>query len=426
MSDNLDHESLDATNSLAHIIETGDTEEVAMILGSRDKIRCAGIVRPGVKVPKKTCTKEELAIFKRMEAEGHGYDDIDVAMGGKPKSKDSKLFPSNSDYFVVRDVDFKKPADAQYIRDHYADHDGKVRRIPVWFTVGDIDKVVPHSFKGFDGSGSVRCASFYEGKKLQFKYLPKDHKGPSKAEDWKILDTDDEEKASKACGYKVSFGGMYRVNVVGLRGLEEVIVPTKSWYGLGYSVATLRRTRSVLGRFDGLVNGQPIFELCKVPEEVIAPDGKKQKQWIVTLELSIDPIELARYAEPQAVAARSATALSLLTGRRAEPEATPEPVPAAAVIPPAQDVPPADDFDRAKAIAAVVALVAPHGLTEQEIAIYAASQGMGEDLSTFDKAGMTNLYMHIRYCLKADVEDFVEKVRDICQSPAPASDDEPF
>ena len=182
-------------------------------------------------------------------------------------------------------------------------------------------------------------------------------------------------------------GSTRRKILNGLRGLEEVIVPTKSWYGLGYSVATLRRVRSVLGRFDGLVNGQPIFELCKVPEEVITPDGKKQKQWIVTLELSIDPIELARYAEPAAVAARSASALSLLTGRRPEPEPveeTPAPVPA-------PESPAADAFDRQKAIDAVVGLVSAHGLTEKEVAIYAASQGMGEDISTFDKASMTKL-----------------------------------
>jgi hypothetical protein len=419
-------ESLDATNSIAHVIETGDTEEVAMILGNRERIRCAGIVRPGVKVPKKSCTEKELAIFKRMEAEGYGYDDIDVAMGGKPKSKDSKLFPSNSDYFVVRDVDFKKPSDAQYIRDHYADPDGKVRRIPVWFTVGEIDRVLPHNFKAFDGSGSVRCASFYDGKKLKFKYLPKDLKGPTKAEDWKVLDTDDEEKASKACGYKVTFGGMYRVNVVGLRGLEEVIVPTKSWYGLGYSVATLRRTRSVLGRFDGLVNGQPLFELCKVPEEVITPDGKKQKQWIVTLELSCDPMELARYAEPQAIAARSAEALSLLTGRRAPVSEQPpaEPIATAHVEPP-PPVAPAEDFDRVAAINAVVSLVTANGIGERAIGIYAASQGMGEDLSTMDKAGMTDLYKHVRAAMKEDAEAFVAMVKDIAGIDA-GGDDEPF
>jgi len=316
------HEQLDATNSLVNVIETGDTEEVAMILGHKEKIRCAGIVRPGIKVLKKSATPAEVAKFKQMEAEGYGYDAIDIALGGKPKTATSKLFPSNSDYFVVRDCDFKKAGDAQFIRKNYADPDGRVRRIPVWFTVGQIDRVMPHGFKAFGGDGHVRCASFYDDAdgRLKFRYVPKALLNP-KADDWRVLDSDDEDEAGKACGYKVTFGGMYRVNVVGLRGLEEVIIPTKSWYGLGYSVATLRRVRSILGRFDGLVNGKPFFELCKVKEEVTTPDGKKQDQWLVTLELSVDPIELAQYAEPQAVAARASRAMQMFSGAPASPPA---------------------------------------------------------------------------------------------------------
>ena len=335
------HEQLDATNSLVNVIETGDTEEVAMILGHKEKIRCAGIVRPGIKVLKKGAKPEEIAKFKQMEAEGYGYDQIDIALGGKPKTATSRLFPSNSDYFVVRDCDFKKPGDAQFIRKNYADPDGKVRRFPVWFTQGQIDRVMPHGFKAFDGNGHVRCFSFYnDAGDLCFRYVPKAVANPKKglvAEggDWLILDSDDEDAASKACGYKVSFGGMYRVNVKGLRGLEEVIIPTKSWHGLGYSVATLRRVRSILGRFDGLVNGAPFFELCKVQEEVTTPDGKKQDQWLVTLELSVDPIELAQYAEPTAVAARASRAMQMFSGAPA-----PAPVAPAAPAPgPLSDLP---------------------------------------------------------------------------------------
>ena len=331
---------LDATNSLVNVIETGDVEEVSMILGHKEKIRCAGIVRPGIKVLKKGAKPEEIAKFKQMEAEGYGYDQIDIALGGKPKTATSRLFPSNSDYFVVRDCDFKKAGDAQFIRKNYSDPDGKVRRIPVWFTQGQIDRVMPHNWKAFDGNGHVRCFSFYnDAGDLCFRYVPKSVANPKKGlvsegGDWLILDSDDEAEAGKACGYKVTFGGMYRVNVVGLRGLEEVIIPTKSWYGLGYSVATLRRVRSILGRFDGLVNGQPFFELCKVKEEVTTPDGKKQDQWLVTLELSVDPIELAQYAEPTAVAARASRAMQMFSGAPA-----PTVAPAASAPGPLSDLP---------------------------------------------------------------------------------------
>ena len=430
-----EHEQLDATNSLINVIETGDEAEVEMILGHKERIRCAGIVRPGVKVPKNSCTAAEKAKFKELEAQGQGYDSIDVALGGKPKSASSKLFPSNSDFFVVRDCDFKKPADAQYIRQHYSDPDGHVRRIPVWFTLGEIDRVLPHNYKAFDGSGSVRCASFYDGKQLKFRYLPKGVQNP-KAEDWKILDADDEDAAGKACGYKVTFGGMYRVNVVGLRGLEEVIIPTKSWHGIGYSVAMLRRVRSILGRFDGLVNGQPIFELCKVQEEVTTPDGKKQNQWLVVLELSIDPIELARYAEPQAVAARASRAMQMLTGGETVKAPTPAPLPlqqAVALTPADKDLPAglgeaAADLTlppqgegttsagggltrQQKGVQALVDLAAPHGLTVKDLDNLAASTYQGVAVNDLELSQLENFYRVVQANLRENREGFVADVK---------------
>lgn len=436
MSDHIE-EGTDNTNAIANIVETGDLHEVAMILGDRERVRHAGVIRPGIKIPLAGCSEKQKKIYAVMLDEGNGFEAIDAAMlqaADKSYTKKTCLRPANSDYFTVRDEDFRRPEDAQYIRKHFADADGKVRRIPCWFSQSDINKVMPHNFRAFS-KGGLRCVSFYDGSKLKFKYLPKSFQGIPKAEDWKILDSDDEKKATEACGIEVKFGGMYRVYVPGTRGAGEIICPTQSWYGLGESVGVLRRVRSILGRFDGLLNGNHFFELCKVPEMVTTPDGKRQQQWIATLELAVDPMELARYAEPQAVAARSAQAFSLLTGRslavtdmpRTEsvnsadsmPE-TPEPAPEPPVV-----TPPADSFDRVAAINAVVALVSSNGIGEREIGIYAASQGMGEDLSTMDKSGMTDLYKHVRGALKEDAEAFVAMVKEIAGVDA-GGDNEPF
>lgn len=428
MSEQLPEEGLDNTNAIANIVETGDLHEVAMILGDRERVRHAGVIRPGIKIPLSGCSQKQKDIYSRMLDEGHGFEAIDSAMlqvAEKGYTKKTCLRPANSDYFTIRDEDFRRPADAQYIRNNFADTDGKVRRIPCWFSQSDINKVMPHNFRAFS-KGGLRCVSFYDGSKLKFKYLPKEFQGSPKAEDWKILDSDDEALATKACGIEVKFGGMYRVYVPGTRGAGEIICPTQSWYGLGESVGVLRRVRSILGRFDGLLNGDAFFELCKVPEMVTTPEGKRQQQWIVTLELAADPMALARYAEPQAVAARSAEALSILTGRRAPVAEQPpvEPVATAHVEPP----PPAvhtEDFDRVAAINAVVSLVTANGIGEREIGIYAASQGMGEDLSTMDKAGMTDLYKHVRAAMKEDAEAFVAMVKDIAGVDA-GGDDELF
>lgn len=437
MSDNQHEEGLDNTNAIASIVETGDLHEVSMILGNRERIRHVGVIRPGIKVLLRDATDAQKKLYEQMLNEGHGFDAIDAELlkiAPKGYTKKTCLMPSNCDYFVVRDEDFKRPSDAEYIRKNYADPDGKVRRIPCWLPVSDIEKAIPHNFRAFDGGANLRCVSFYEGSKMKFRYLPKDTKLPAKQEDWKILDTDDEEKATKACGYKVVFGGMYRVYVPGVRSAGEIVIPTRSWYGLGESVSILRRVRHILGRFNGLFNGNAFFELCKVAETVKTPDGRRQQQWIVTLELAVDPMELARYAEPQAVANRSLQALSLLTGKVPHPvveepetdalpadlgpthapqsEPTPSPEPAAK---------PAEEFDRRSAIMSLSGLVMPHKLTLDEIIIYAASQGMGEDVNEMSRGEMVSLYKHVKESLGQDADGFAAMVRDIAgteQMPA--------
>lgn len=316
MSEDLDHNT-----ALANLIETGDSEEVAMILGHKDRLRCGGVIRTGIQFPNSKCTEKERAIYAEMDAQGVGYDTINRAMGGEPKTRTSKLVPKNVDYFVVRSCDFQKPADADFITKNFANADGKVRRFPVWLSVGDIEKVLFHGFRAFSGSQLV-ATSFYDGKKLKVRYLPKDFKFPVKREDWLIADFNPDTGRKDAKGHPLDpvgrslvFGGYFRFNVPGLRGFDEIVIPTRSFHGMSYSVALLRRIRSILGRFDGLLNGQPFLEMVKVTEEVKTPDGKKQNQFIPVLELAIDPMELARYAEPRAVVARAQQAMHSLTGR---------------------------------------------------------------------------------------------------------------
>ena len=430
-------EGLDNTNAVASIIETGDLFEVNMILGNRERVRHAGVIRPGIKIPLASCTKEQQAVYARMLDEGHGFDEIDAEMLKiAPKGYDKKtcLRPANSDYFTIRDEDFKRPADAEYIRSHYADSDGKVRRIPCWLPLSDIEKVVPHNFRAFGGAANLRCVSFYDGSKLKFRYLPKDHKGPAKPEDWRVLDSDDEEAASKACGYKVVFGGMYRVYVPGVRSAGEIVVPTRSWYGMGEAVAILRRVRSILGRFDGLFQGQSFFELVKSQETVKTPDGKRQQQWIVTLELSVDPMELARYAEPQAVAARSAHAMRMLTGGQpgaasvvassqvpvvsasattlsAEPapvvhgnEMSSEPHLSAGEN---GDQPGLQAGDKQPALDALNTLIAPHGLFMADMETLYVSMHSGVEMAEATMDELRKFYGAVLHQLKTNTERFV-------------------
>lgn len=320
MSEN--QEDLDHNSSMQNLIETGDAEQVAMILGHKDRLRCGGVIRTGIQFPNSKCTPAEKAIYAEMDAQGIGYDAINRAMGGEPKTRTSKLVPKNVDYFVVRECDFTRPSDAKFIRDNFADADGKVRRFPVWFSVGEIERVIPHRFNCFSGSMLV-ATSFYDKNDptLKVKCLPKDFKGYApKREDYSnVIPVDDANPVDKF-GRKLQFGGFFRFNIPGLRGFDEIIIPTRSWFGMGYSVALLRRVRSILGRFDGVLNGQHLFEMVKSPEEM-THDGKRMTQFIPVLELAghLDPIALAQYAEPQAVVSRARNAMSALSGHRPAP-----------------------------------------------------------------------------------------------------------
>jgi hypothetical protein len=151
-----------------------------------------------------------------------------------------------------------------------------------------------------------------------------------------------------------------KFHVAGLNSFDEVVCVSRSWNGASFSVALLRRIRSILGRFDGLLNGNPFLQLSKVQEEVKDPKGNKVTQYIPVFELNknVNPMELARYAEPQAVVARARNAMSALAGPRSAPvaqdresysdnqdresystEPTPVAEPVAPVVPPVDEVP---------------------------------------------------------------------------------------
>ena len=379
-------DGVDTTTAAAHILESGGDEEVRMLLGDRDRIRFAGMIRAGKQVPIKDCTDAEKKLFLELEAQGIPYDEVNRKMGGKPKSRDSKLTMVNTDHFVLRSCDFKKPSDCEFILKNYSDSDGHVRRIPVFFTVSSIEQAIPHGFKAFNGSNQLRCVSFYDGDVMKFRYLPKSVTAPTKT-DWLILESQDEDEATKACGYAVTFSGLFIVNVKGLRGIGPCVISSKTWNGFADSVAILKRIKSRLGRFDGLLNGEHMFELCKV-QEYVQHAGKRVKQQIVTLELCIDPMEIERYREPQQVAARSLNALRQLTGHalnsgvaEASPLPSPSPTPVPAAVSEEQSPAPPECPEELKpAVAYIEKLAGHYNVGMAKLRVYFSSLHGGLDL----------------------------------------------
>jgi hypothetical protein len=398
------------THGVASVLDSGDEEQLSMILGSRERIRKAGVIRAGVKILKGTPSAEDRKAFDDLEKKGLSYDDIDRALGGMPKSAKTKLRPTNVDHFVVRECDFQRPTDAQFIRDNYADPDGKVRRIPIWLTQSDILSVIPHNFRAFDGGQNVRAASFYENGKLKFKYLPKGV--AANAANWKVAEVNEDEQhavdfVSKACGFQVQFGGLYRVNVVGLKTFGECIIPTRSWYGLGDAVAILKRVRTILGRFDGLVDGKHFLELVKVPESVKTPDGKTVTQHIITIDAAVDPMVLAQHAERASFRGRQA--IDILNGIGTETgsgdnfstpaDLSPSPLPPDPVESESGPSP-----EVTGAIAAIKTLVP--GMPDDHLSCF-AHVALGHSMTTASVDVLRSLYRKIRDEIEAtDLEAF--------------------
>lgn len=404
------------TTGVARIIESGDIEDVKTILGDRDRIRYSGIIRPGIKIPKASCSEKEKKIYADLYAEGKSFDEIDEAMGGKSRTSTSKLRPSNCDYFTVRECDFRNPADAHMLMDKYADPDGKLRRVPCWFPIGDIHLVIPHNFRGFGGDGSVKCYSEYEGEKLVCHYISREEDDKARKDKRKpkfATRPCDTETCDSYKKKRCDFGGIYKVNIPGIRGMGEVIVPTGSWYGLADAIANLKRIKGVMGRFDGLFNGGTFLELCKVPETVKMPDGQKITQWIVTVEPSVDLMELARYNEPTLVAARASKAMGMVFG---SPQ-PPAPNPTLSAPPRSIPVEPREektgsDPEREKAIKAIEELAKTADITMDAVKAYVVGDYCLE-IVHMTIEDLREVYADIRNRIAKDKEEFQAYCNDL-------------
>lgn len=301
------------SDAMAEILMGGDEDEARMILGDRESISVAGVIRAGLKVPKNNCTDAQKKRFYELEKEGLPYDEIDKLLGGTPKSKSSKLFPKNVDHFVIRACDFRRPSDAEYLVNNFADSDGKVRRIRIWSPKDQISEIIPHSFKAFDGNNSVRAFTCYEDCKFVLKYLPMSVGKQPKPSDWKTVpfNPDDPKNIPKDCP-PVKFGGQFRVHVPGIKGIGDIVLTTNSWYGLGDAVAALKDVRKVRGRISGLFRGEPFLELAKVPMIVKTPEGERQKQYVVTVDLCVDLMDIVHDREESVV--RGSRAVNIFNG----------------------------------------------------------------------------------------------------------------
>jgi len=429
-------ETTDNTTAVSRILASNDVEGVKLILGDRERVQHAGVVRPGIKVPLASCSDKEKEIYTRMYAEGKGFDEIDAALGGnvpiqgqQGKFSKSKLRPSNCDYFRVCRSDFRNPADADMIMQKYADPaTGHLYRIPIWFPHDTLHLIVPHGYRGFGGDGSVKCYSEFDEKgQLICHYIPQAEQEAARKDKRRPQFTTricDQTTCASYEKKRCDFGGLLRFNVPGMRSLGGVIMPTTSIHGLSEIIASLKSLLNpdLFGRFSGLFNGEPFLELCKFQKEVTAPDGSRQVQWVPTVELSVDPMELARHAERKLE--RGAMALRMFNDKpTAEAFAAQHITPTPAAVTPEPQTTEATTGAAAgpdpaiqQAMDAIHALATKHQLTAEEADAWLKKQiGESPDINT-----LRTFYADFRTLLATP--DGVSQVKSLSQEPPLALD----
>lgn len=326
----------------------GSFDDAATLLGPVFKMPKAGVIRPGIKVLKKNCSQDEQKIYERMLSEGATWDEIDRKLGTDDKGK-SKLIPSNADYFTIRPEDCKNHDDVKRLHDLYADDDGKIRSLPVWFSVNEWYNIIPHGLRVFgkqkgllfhsdfieyrdsEGriTGSQRICRFPVTQQ-QITLAPAGNKRPFGGR--KMADRPcDPENCNEYQTGQCKFGGAICCHIPGVKGIGVWLIPTTSWYSLVNIKSTLEIVASLTrGRIAGLVEPssdcpsrfRTVFRLKKVTETVSmitqSGDSQKVEQDLIHLDVDIDLTELAAHYNSQRMVTTGLSSMKLLNGHSAK------------------------------------------------------------------------------------------------------------
>ena len=328
------------TAGLLRALEDGSEEFLAPLLGPDYRHERAGVIRPGIMVlrkypeDQKALYEKDLKIYEELVAKELTWDEIDKRLGkltikenGKEEQVD-KLKPLNVDYFTINKGDCVNGANADKIRELYADHDGRVRSLPVWFSTNDWWNLIPHSLRCYGFSGLKHKSAFIPvnegGKMVGYEMVCE---SPSPVEPGKRI-FGGRDWVQKACipedcpdfqARQCTFGGSIQCMIPGVKGIGVWIVPTTSWYSMKAVKNTLNRIwKATGGRLAHLLyEEETIFVLRKVRGRVPVTDKagntKLKEQWLISLDVTVDPLDLVKEFSPARIMGRGVSALAAVT-----------------------------------------------------------------------------------------------------------------
>jgi hypothetical protein len=299
-------------------------EFLTPLLGCDDGVKTSGVIRPGIMALKKGHTEADLATYNQLLAQGQSWEEM-------AKELSDRLVPQNVDFFTVNAHDCLNPANAELIRKLYADADGRIRSIPVYFSLNEWWNIIPHRLCCYGSTRGLKHRSSFEyerdgaGRVADYRMVcesPENLLAGKKlfgGRGWTKKPCDPEacpEYQREEC----RFSGKVYFMVPGVKGMGSWVVPTKSWYSMKRLKATLRDTARITnGRIAYLLHkGEPIFVLRKVKATIPTIDwgkgeSKLRQQYLIDLDVVVDPLEVAREYSVEKMLEKGGRAMALLT-----------------------------------------------------------------------------------------------------------------
>ncbi|MGD0238559.1 MAG: hypothetical protein ABSC55_28980 [Syntrophorhabdales bacterium] len=311
-------------NSNGSLGDYENEEFLTPLLGCDDGVKTSGVIRPGIMVLKKGHTDADLATYNRLVAQGRSWEEM-------AKELPDRLVPQNVDYFTANSHDCLNPTNAELIRKLYADSDGRIRSIPIYFSLNEWWSVIPHRLCCFGSTRGLKHRSAFEyerdasGRVADYRMVcesPENLLAGKKlfgGRGWTKKSCDPEacpEYQKEEC----RFSGKIYFMIPGVKGMGSWVVPTKSWYSMKRLKATLRDTARITnGRIAYLLHkGEPVFVLRKVKATIPTIDwgkgeSKMRQQYLIDLDVVVDPLEVAREYSVEKMLEKGGKAITLLT-----------------------------------------------------------------------------------------------------------------
>jgi hypothetical protein len=313
--------------SAAHILANGDydnEEFLTPLLGVDDEsIKTSGVIRPGIMVLKKGCGQADFERYNDLLAHGTSWTDMAKELG-------DKLIPQNVDYFTANRYDCMNPANADLVKKLYADSDGKIRSIPVYFAMNEWWNIIPHRLCCYGQTRGLKHRSSFEyerddrGRIADYRMVcetPEDLEAGKRlfgGRGWHRKPCDPEsciEYQKEEC----RFSGKIYFMIPGIKGMGSWVIPTKSFYSMKRLKKTLRDVYQITnGRIAYLLHkGETVFMLRKVKATVPSVDWEKgetkmRQQYLIDLDVVVDPLEVAREYSAEKVLEKGRRAVTML------------------------------------------------------------------------------------------------------------------